>query len=41
MHMRLFFILALLAVASTATPAERDARQIVRDAVDHWRGLSS
>ena len=41
MYMRLFFILALLAAAPTAMPVERDARQIVRDAVDHWRGLSS
>ena len=41
MTMRLFPTLVLLAVASVAAPAERDARQIVRDAVDHWRGLSS
>ena len=41
MTMRLFLTLVLLAVASVAASAERDARQIVRDAVDHWRGLSS
>jgi outer membrane lipoprotein-sorting protein len=37
------FALAVLFVAGPATgdDAARDARSIVRDAVDHWRGLSS
>jgi outer membrane lipoprotein-sorting protein len=39
--MRLILPFALLLLASTATSAERDATQIVRDAVNHWRGLSS
>jgi outer membrane lipoprotein-sorting protein len=39
--MRQILPLAFLLLASTATSDERDARQIVRDAVDHWRGLSS
>ena len=34
--------IALLAVATTpGEPEQRDATQIVRDAVNHWRGLSS
>ena len=38
-----FTVLLLFLVASLppATAAERDAKQIVRDAVDHWRGLTS
>jgi outer membrane lipoprotein-sorting protein len=35
----LFLPLTLLAMETT--PVERDATQIVRDAVNHWRGLSS
>ena len=31
----------LLSVAASAGTAERDATQIVRDALNHWRGLSS
>ena len=35
-------VIALLAVAPMpAEPAQRDATQIVRDAVNHWRGLTS
>ncbi len=35
-------VIALLAVVPMpAEPAQRDATQIVRDAVNHWRGLSS
>ena len=35
-------LIALVAVAPTpADPAQRDATEIVRDAVNHWRGLSS
>jgi len=30
-----------LAAAGETAPAERDAQQIIRDAIDHWRGLSS
>ncbi len=33
--------LCLLVLSATATAAERDAKSIVRDAIDHWRGLSS
>lgn len=42
--MRIFaIVLAVLATgaAAPATDAVPDARSIVRDAVDHWRGLSS
>ena len=34
-------LLLLLATVPRAGAEERDARQIVRDAVDHWRGLTS
>jgi len=34
-------LLFLLATLPPVTAAERDAKQIVRDAVDHWRGLTS
>ena len=35
-------VIAMLAVAPMpADPEQRDATQIVRDAVNHWRGLSS
>ena len=40
MNMR-YFCLILLLVPICAAAEERDATQIVRDAVDHWRGLSS
>ena len=38
---RSFLAFLLLTVSMTAAAAERDAAQIVRDAVDHWRGLTS
>ena len=42
MKIRLLIPLLLLATTSYAAPdEERDASQIVRDAVNHWRGLSS
>ncbi len=41
MKMRILLPLALLALNGAAGAAERDARQIVQDAIDHWRGLSS
>ena len=42
MKIRLLIPLLLLATTSFAAPDEdRDATQIVRDAVNHWRGLSS
>ena len=33
--------LCLLAFFASAFSADRDAKSIVRDAIDHWRGLSS
>jgi outer membrane lipoprotein-sorting protein len=33
--------LLVLALPAVASAQERDATQIVRDAIDHWRGLSS
>ena len=41
MNKRLFPLLLLCAMPVLAFDAERDATQIVRDAIDHWRGLSS
>ena len=41
MNKRLFPLLLLCAMPVLAFGAERDATQIVRDAIDHWRGLSS
>ncbi len=40
MKMR-FLLLLLVAMPALAAAEERDATAIVRDAVDHWRGLSS
>lgn len=40
MNMRYFYLILLL-VPICAAGEERDATQIVRDAIDHWRGLSS
>jgi hypothetical protein len=41
MNKRRFLPLLLLAMPALAGAGEeRDATQIVRDAVDHWRGLS-
>ena len=36
-----FLLLILLAAPALAGDDERDATRIVRDAIDHWRGLSS
>ena len=37
-----FFLLSLLTLLSVSAAAgERSATQIVKDAIDHWRGLSS
>ena len=33
--------LTLVAVAASANDGDRDATQIIRDALNHWRGLSS
>ena len=42
MNIRLLIALLLMATTSfAAADEERDATQIVRDAVNHWRGLSS
>jgi outer membrane lipoprotein-sorting protein len=41
MNRRYPFFLLLLATPVLALDSERCATQIVRDAVDHWRGLSS
>ena len=41
MNKRLLFPLLLLVLPVSATETERDATQIVRDAINHWRGLSS
>ena len=38
---RVIMALLFAAVAHSAAAEERDATQIVRDAIDHWRGLSS
>ena len=41
MKKRLLLPLLLLAMPAVAADEDRDATQIVRDAIDHWRGLSS
>ena len=41
MKKRFLLILAVLFLPALASAEERDATQIVRDAVNHWRGLSS
>jgi len=41
MNKRLLLSLLLLAMPAIAADAERDATQIVRDAINHWRGLTS
>jgi len=41
MNMRSFFLLILLVISAPGLAEERDARTIVRDAIDHWRGISS
>jgi outer membrane lipoprotein-sorting protein len=41
MKKRYLLPLLLLALPAFAAEEERDATQIVRDAIDHWRGLTS
>jgi len=41
MNKRYLLILLLFALPAFAADEDRDATQIVRDAIDHWRGLSS
>ncbi len=41
MNRRYLLLLALAALPLQAAAEDRDATQIVRDAVNHWRGLSS
>lgn len=41
MNKQLFSTFFLLLISLTGSAAERDAQTIVRDAIDHWRGLSS
>jgi outer membrane lipoprotein-sorting protein len=41
MNKRLFPLLLLCAIPVLVCGDERDATQIVRDAINHWRGLSS
>ncbi len=41
MNMRLLWLCLLLSLPVFATEGDVDARQIVRDAIEHWRGLSS
>lgn len=41
MSIRSFFLLILLVFSAPGGAGERDAKTIVRDAIDHWRGFSS
>ena len=41
MNKKLISVLVLLMLPLSGLAAERDAKTIVRDAIDHWRGLSS
>ena len=41
MNKRSFFLLILLVIPALGLAEERDAKSIVRDAIDHWRGISS
>jgi len=41
MATRISVLLVLLLLAASATAEDRDATTIVKDAMDHWRGLSS
>ena len=41
MNYRFLFPLLLLALPAVSAGEERDATQIVRDAISHWRGLTS
>ena len=41
MNMRSFYLLILLVIPALGIAEERAAKSIVRDAIDHWRGVSS
>lgn len=41
MNQRSFFLLILLVIPALSIAEERAAKSIVRDAIDHWRGVSS
>jgi outer membrane lipoprotein-sorting protein len=41
MSKRSFYLLILLVIPALGIAEERDAKSIVRDAIDHWRGVSS
>ncbi len=41
MNMRFLLLLSLLVLTAPGSAEERDASGIIRDAVDHWRGVSS
>jgi outer membrane lipoprotein-sorting protein len=41
MNKRPVFLLILLVIPALGIAEERDAKSIVRDAIDHWRGVSS
>lgn len=41
MNIRSFFLLILLVIPALGIAEERTAKSIVRDAIDHWRGVSS
>ena len=41
MDRRCFLLLFLLAIPALGNAEERDGKAIVRDAINHWRGLSS
>ncbi len=41
MNKRSVFLLILLVIPALGTAEGRDAKSIVRDAIDHWRGVSS
>ena len=41
MNARYLLSLLLLLIPALGSAEERDGRSIVRDAMDHWRGLSS
>jgi outer membrane lipoprotein-sorting protein len=41
MSTRSFLLLILLVIPALGLAEERDAKTIIRDAIDHWRGVSS
>ena len=41
MIMRTLFLAAVLAMPANVYADDRDASQVVKDAIDHWRGLTS